>query len=60
MCHCVIDGKYRNVCRNVLRKSEDLVTDGSILLELATERESVDRIELAQARDGWWLLSTQS
>ena len=56
MMKCVTDGSYRNACRNMVRKSEVLVTDGSILLELATEQQSVDRIELAQVRDGWWLL----
>lgn len=34
------------------------MTDGSILFELATEQQSVDRIDLAQLRDGWWLLET--
>jgi len=41
----VTDGKYRNACGNVVRKYEYLVTDGSILLELATEQRRVDRIE---------------
>jgi hypothetical protein len=52
---CGTDGNYRNACRNVVRKSEDLVADGSILLELATEQQSVDRIDLGQVRDSWWL-----
>jgi hypothetical protein len=39
-----------------VRKSEDLVTDGSIALELATEQQRRDRIDLAQVRDDWWLL----
>jgi len=40
----------------MVRKSEDLEADGSILLELATEQQSVDRIDLAQVRERRWLL----
>jgi hypothetical protein len=54
---CVTDGKWGNACRDVGGKSEeDLVTDGSILLDFATKQQSVDRIDLAQMRGGWWLL----
>ena len=35
-----------------MEKSEDRVTDGSILLELATEQQIVNKTDLAQVRDG--------